>query len=862
MGRDSSTLRQLFCSFIFLSFVLALFGASCWWLLKSGISVEHLAVGGADIRQLSLRLDQGLVLHIGRLDLAGGDGADRAAGWEARMPFLKKWGHLIQEVDISRLTYGGYTAAIAYRAGRFRVRSEQLSVDAALSYSDKTLWLNLIDLQILPYRFTVTGHASYSAAQDRLLFAGRFVHPLASGSLWLGQQAGQVEAAISTEEFPELVPVLAQFPMDPQVTTWVAENISAASYRIRDLRFRFNLQKLQDFGPEDISGTAVADAVAIRFDPELEPVRCDRVHITYAGDRLSFALDNPQYREKSLQGSSVYIDNVVAEGSTLGIDLMAKTGKDKIVDEILDQYDINFPARQISGTTRVDLRLLFDLSDFTMAVGGSIRSGPGAWVWRDITLQTSGAALQLVNHQVLITRADLAVTDKFRANLTGFIDTRTLHGDLQSEIDFLTVATAEATVLQATGLRTPLSIDFSQGVILVNLPEMRTSLRVGPERTDIDVDSLRSVAPFVPLLQKLSFTEGRVQLSVADPNYLQFAGEIDVPNSLLSLQDQPVSQFSFQGASTPERTEIAMNDNNILVSWTDSLAVNLNGYLFTVDADDYSRGEEFSTPFPLKIIGSRSLLKIKEEQIATGMFEFRAKNSDLSFRAELEQGNFVYESTPAGKSFVGRGLDAALVDNFLKNADLTDGTMNIVLKGKPGNFEGYLEMNNILIKDTKLLNNILAFLNAVPALATLSSPGFDPDGYRVNEGVMYVHYRDNILTIDELRTDGVTINTEAQGWINHSDRTLQLTMELIALKDYSWILEKIPLAGYAILGENGSLSTSLDIQGSIDDPEITTNLTREILMSPINIIKRTIAWPFRLLEKFSSSQDEDVPKPE
>jgi hypothetical protein len=170
-------------------------------------------------------------------------------------------------------------------------------------------------------------------------------------------------------------------------------------------------------------------------------------------------------------------------------------------------------------------------------------------------------------------------------------------------------------------------------------------------------------------------------------------------------------------------------------------------------------------------------------------------------------------------------------------------------------------MNNILIKDTKLLTNILAFLNAVPALATFSSPGFDPDGYRVNEGALYLHFRDNIVTIDELRTDGVAINTEAQGWINNDDRTLQLAMELTALKDYSWLLEKIPLAGYAILGENGTLSTSLDIRGSIDDPEITTNLTREILMSPINIIRRTIKWPFRLLEKISG-RDREAPKPE
>ncbi|MHB8811521.1 MAG: hypothetical protein ACYC9M_16165 [Desulfobulbaceae bacterium] len=370
MGRKSSTTAQLFFSFLFLGFVLALLGSSCWWLLKTGVSVDHLAFGGVDIRQLSLRVDQGLILRVRQLDLPEEKAVDKATDWERQLSLLKRWGHLIREVDIGTLTYGGHTGAISYRAGLFRARSEQVSVDATFAYSDNTVWLNLIDLQFLPWQLKVTGHASYSVARERFLFAGRFVHPLAAGSLWLGEQAGQVEAALSTEAFPELVPLLALFPMDPQVTAWVAENISAAKYRIKDLRFLFNLQNLQEFGPGNISGTAVADSVAVRFNPDLDPVHCDRVHITYGADRLSFALDNPVYKKRSLQGSSVYIDNVVAEGSTLGIDLLVQSSKDKVVDEILDQYEVNFPARQVSGTTRVDLRLLFDLSDFTMAVGG------------------------------------------------------------------------------------------------------------------------------------------------------------------------------------------------------------------------------------------------------------------------------------------------------------------------------------------------------------------------------------------------------------------------------------------------------------------------------------------------------------
>ena len=82
MGRNSSTTAQLFYSILFLCFVLALLGSSCWWLLKTGVSVDHLAVRGVDIRQLSLRVDQGLILRVGQLDLPGPEATAAAADWE------------------------------------------------------------------------------------------------------------------------------------------------------------------------------------------------------------------------------------------------------------------------------------------------------------------------------------------------------------------------------------------------------------------------------------------------------------------------------------------------------------------------------------------------------------------------------------------------------------------------------------------------------------------------------------------------------------------------------------------------------------------------------------------------------------
>ena len=58
----------------------------------------------------------------------------------------------------------------------------------------------------------------------------------------------------------------------------------------------------------------------------------------------------------------------------------------------------------------------------------------------------------------------------------------------------------------------------------------------------------------------------------------------------------------------------------------------------------------------------------------------------------------------------------------------------------------------------------------------------------------------------------------------------------------------IAQAGYALLGEDGHLSTSLLIEGSLDDPKVKTQVTQDILLTPFNIIKRTIKWPFKVID--------------
>jgi hypothetical protein len=77
---------------------------------------------------------------------------------------------------------------------------------------------------------------------------------------------------------------------------------------------------------------------------------------------------------------------------------------------------------------------------------------------------------------------------------------------------------------------------------------------------------------------------------------------------------------------------------------------------------------------------------------------------------------------------------------------------------------------------------------------------------------------------------------------------LTSNVKLIFLKDYSKIVGAIPVINYVLLGDNNRVETQVDIKGDIEDPEISTNFTKDTITAPVNIGKRILTSPSVLLD--------------
>ena len=53
----------------------------------------------------------------------------------------------------------------------------------------------------------------------------------------------------------------------------------------------------------------------------------------------------------------------------------------------------------------------------------------------------------------------------------------------------------------------------------------------------------------------------------------------------------------------------------------------------------------------------------------------------------------------------------------------------------------------------------------------------------------------------------------------------------------------VPVVNYVLLGDSNRVETEVNLSGNLDNPEISTNLTKDTISVPMNIGKRILSFP-------------------
>ncbi len=395
------------------------------------------------------------------------------------------------------------------------------------------------------------------------------------------------------------------------------------------------------------------------------------------------------------------------------------------------------------------------------------------------------------------------------------------------------------------------SMDLSKTTPLFYSTSLGLVLSPYDHRWKMEIQDLSLLTRNSPLLSHYQINHGNITLIYAPlDGGISFSGTLEYPYHLMMVNGKSLSTYRFSGSHSKAVTFIRVNDrlnitrNDTITVRANNMGINVHELLRWISANQ-KQEEDSSTSDDspaIKLHGSNISLFMGNRKLNADNINATFSNGELDGRLMHAQG--WADMVMKGGYFYLEGSN--FNDRFMKNlfafSDFKGGSLSFKLQGKPDVFEGIVRIENTILKEYIVLNNILSFVNTIPSLTTFSLPNYNTKGLLVNDTYAHFSYQNRQFFVDNYTLNSPELKIGGTGSVNMIDETLTGTLTLKT--DLGSLLGKVPMVGYILLGEDGSISTTVNLKGKINEPIIETAIAKEIVTAPFNILKRTVTYPF------------------
>jgi hypothetical protein len=397
----------------------------------------------------------------------------------------------------------------------------------------------------------------------------------------------------------------------------------------------------------------------------------------------------------------------------------------------------------------------------------------------------------------------------------------------------------------------PLILSFSDKAIEIESKELRAHFLSTQKFWELDLASLNILSKKSNFLKKYHINNGSVKFYKKNNNtQVNFEGKIHYKYALLADKNNNIKEYKIKGyISKTQMIYLSINDKvNIKIAEPIKISlhdtgINLNGLLNFLHNLQTSQ----NTQDPLVLFANAKNGFIKFDNERRALFD----TLKLQYFNDILTAQLSHKDAKAGfklkkKLFhlYGHKFNDTFMQNLFAISKFKGGSLDFSLQGKLTEYQGIFFVKNTTMLDYVILNNVLAFINTVPSLATFSLPGYDKNGIFVKNAYMRFEAKKKNFHISDLYIGSKELKILGKGDINLNNDTIDLIMNLKT--DLGSNLSKVPVVGYILL-DGETISTSLKVYGPLKNPKVETMLVQDIAVAPLNIILRTLTLPYKLI---------------
>ncbi|QOR62576.1 AsmA-like C-terminal domain-containing protein [Sulfurovum sp. ST-21] len=851
--------------------LIVLLAALFFWLIY-GIQVDKLDIGSYKIDGLYIKLDKKLILKAREITLPKKKANPSFDRVDTTFDRIKHLLTFFDTIMLEKVNFKNNHLTLLYADDVLYITSDIYEIAGKIERKGQKLVADVPMLYLKKEKVTISGKLSYDLLTEALETEGKFNAFGIRGHFRAVKKDQNIIYALNTRIFTDPKPLIRRFKMHPVIESWIIEKVQAKQYKIEYIKGKMAVKDQDikiDLGA--LKGKIRFDDVEIFYKEKIPPAHAESMVLSYEKGDLDFVLKDPVYQGRDLSGTGVVIKHIIGPQSpVLILDLHALSPLDETVQKILRAYHLNIPVTHTGKNNKAVVLLKIPLGkkrERKIKAEVDVILDKGVLTIDRLPLSVRSGKIHY--REGLLSLNDIKIEEKwYEGSVSGKVKVKEKAADLILNAEKITLGEGKRPFLQIKRKKIPLKLSYKEPLTLT-LPTLETRVVKKNEELKIELTDIGRIVPFLQQ-NSLGWEGGELDIVTKDLKTYRFNGKLKKELCFFYEKgDLCYTSIPVEGTVNTGSGEIdlyAFNKRfhiNVAKGKVELKNINIDLELLLKERKRFHEDKTatFLSRKKIVIIGENSQLRYGDYTLVTDSYDIEILPSgDIKAMGIIDKD--VVKFSRKGKNFFMQALRVKdkMLHPLINFKGLKSGRYSIKVEGDPDKeMKGRIIIEGGILSDFKAYSNILAFINTVPALATLNSPGFSDRGFKIREGVIEYRMTPEKIIFDSIYLKGNTATVAGKGAIDLKTKKIDVKLAIMTVRELGKIVGKIPLLGYILMGENNSMTVGLEVAGTLENPKVSTSVAKDILTLPLQIIKRTITAPVQLGE---GSKEEEVSGPQ
>lgn len=855
-----------------------------------GIKFDSLVFGKYKVDRLYIKLDKKLTLKADKIVIPKNKSKFSFANIDKNFDELKYLFTFFDTIDLENIMFDNNHINLVFTNDKLYFTDNDFEVAGSIARTKEILHANISTLHLKKYNMTLNGDISYNLKEHTIKTEGEFnVHHI-KGEFTLYEHKNTLTFKIKSERFKDLKMIVDTFDLNPSIKEWIVDKVQAKYYTLNNLEGSGKITSSgfqMDF--DTLKGNMLFDDAKIYFQQNLDPILVKNIELKYMNSSLFFDLKKPRYKNRSLEGSKVKISRLGKTNTLLKLDLHMDTPLDNQLQKILKSYALDIPVKSNAKVANIDLNMDIPLGEWQknipLKVVVSVALNRGDVWYKKIKLplekgkvkfnsreneslkvfatlkkgmvEINGVALPVLGGKMfyqksLVTLENVHLKEKwYDAIVKGKIDLKNQKSDLNLDIKKIMIE-AEKKFIVIKNKALALRLEYKKN-LEVTVPSLALKITNRKDNLLIELEDIKKLKPYLKNMP-IMLNGGKLQIVKKDKDTYFFKGELrsnvcffydkgNVCHTKIPCFGKTTKGKGFELYAFDERLYFNAKKSRIKLQ---NLNIDLKKFLEVQQKKQNTKKSK-----KLVILGKNSKIRYEKHTLITDSYDIEiATNGNIKALGSLD-GDIVQFSKNAEKVTIkALRVKDKMLHPLISFNGLQGGRYTFKKSGNPNKtLKGQIIIEGGVMSNFKAYNNTLAFINAIPALATLNRPGFSKSGFKIQEGVIDYHMKGDRVVFDSIYLKGPSATIVGKGKLHLKNKTIQMKLAIQTARELGKLVGHVPLLGYILMGKDKSLTVGLTVSGTLYKPIVKTSAAKDILTLPLHIIRRTLESPAHLINK-------------